>query len=90
MNGVQHCASHPHRRLNRWCIPTLSVSKVSLGPWKGHIWTVYNGKVVKTDQREVLLLEACIDLYGEQACYCYFILDKEASVVTQCSLREAP
>lgn len=61
-----------------------------LGPGRAHIWTVYNVKIVKTDQHEVLLLEACIDLYGEQACYCYFILDKAASVVTQCSLREAP
>lgn len=51
---------------------------------------MHDVKVLKTDQREVLLLEDCIDFYGEQACYCDFILDKESSVVTQCSLREAP
>lgn len=61
-----------------------------MGLGRAHIWTVHNVKVLKTGQHEVLLLEGCIDLYGEQACHCDFILDKEASVVTQCSLREAP
>lgn len=51
---------------------------------------MYNVKVFKTDEHEVLFLEDCIDLCGEQACCYDFILDKEASVVTQCSLREAP
>lgn len=67
----------------------MSGSKVSLGPWKAHFWTVNNVKVLKTDQHKVLLLEDSIDFNGEQACYYDFILDKESSVVTQCSLREA-
>lgn len=61
-----------------------------LGSARAHFWTVHNGKVLKPDQHKVLLLENCIDFYGEQTGYCDFILDKESSVVTQCSLREAP
>lgn len=49
-----------------------------------------DGKVLQTDQRQALLLEDGIDWYSKQACDCDFILDKEVSVVTQCSLREAP
>lgn len=61
---------------------------LSLG--RAHAWTVGDVRVLQSEQREALLLEDCIDLYKEQARSCDFILDKEASVVTPCSLREAP
>lgn len=75
---------------NRLIISFWASLRFALGPGRAHFWTVHNAKVLKADQQEVLFLEECIDFYDEQACYCDFFLDKKSSVVTQCSLREAP